>query len=124
MVARDSPRGELTELAKVKLVERANPDPTLGWDKKKEIKESCWILEERDGDFFCDCKFGFKGHLCDHTLGMHYRQETGMLEASDQVHCIVIVIVTILIPRFALFPCTRRGTEAAQWGLAGRKSTA
>ena len=63
VVARDSPRGELAELPKVKLDERANPDPTLGRDRKKEIKESCWILEERDGDFFCDCKFGFKGHL-------------------------------------------------------------
>ena len=48
------------------------------------------ILEERDGDFFCDCSLGFKGHLCDHTLGMHFRQETGRLEASEQVGVFLI----------------------------------
>ena len=90
LVARETPRGDLTELAKVKLVERENPSVALSWDEKVKIKESCWILEERDGDFFCDCSLGFKGHLCDHTLGMHYRQETGRLEASEQVGVFII----------------------------------
>jgi hypothetical protein len=75
VVARQTSRGSLSDLAKVKLTERASLS-NIHWDEKKQIKESCWILEERDGDFFCDCPVGFKGGLWDHTVGMHYRNET------------------------------------------------
>ena len=29
-----------------------------------EVRKSCWIIEERRGQFFCDCPLGFKGHMC------------------------------------------------------------
>ena len=38
VVARETPRGDLTELAKVKLVERENPSVALSWDEKVKIK--------------------------------------------------------------------------------------
>ena len=53
--------------------------------KRKKLRESCWIIEESNGDFFCDCEAGFKGHLCDHVIGMHYRNKTGKIEESEQV---------------------------------------
>ena len=84
VLGRKTPRGVLADVAKMKLEERANPSKK-SFDEKMKIKESCWIVEERDGDFFCDCESGFKGHLCQHTIGMHYRNKTGRVEESDQV---------------------------------------
>ena len=37
--SRETNYGDLTELAKVKLVERENPSVALGWDEKVRIKE-------------------------------------------------------------------------------------
>ena len=86
VLARTNPKSNssLSELAKVKLQERSNPS-SIPWDKKKEIKESCWVVEESENDFFCDCKEGVKGHLCCHCIGMHYRENTGRLEVSHSV---------------------------------------
>ena len=28
-----------------------------------EVRKSCWIIEERRGQFFCDYPLGFKGHM-------------------------------------------------------------
>ena len=30
------------------------------FDSLVKIRKSCWILEERGGDFFCDCPVGIK----------------------------------------------------------------
>ena len=84
VVGRQEPKGELTDLARAKLEERARPS-SLHFDDKKKIKESCWVVEERDGDFFCDCPEGFKGHLCKHTIGLHMRNDTGKVVVTDQV---------------------------------------
>jgi hypothetical protein len=59
VVSRQTPWGDLSELAKIKLEERTNPSDK-SWDEKRIIKGSFWILEERDGDFFCDCPSGLK----------------------------------------------------------------
>ena len=57
--------------ANIKLQEREsgkrNPEqPFLGL--RKEIKESRWIIEERNNDFYCGCEDGFKVQLCKHIL--------------------------------------------------------
>ena len=85
VVGRKEPRGELTSLAKVKLEERARPSTSLTLDEKKTIKESCWIVEKVDGDYFCDCRDGFKGHLCTHTICLRIRNNTVMVVVTDQV---------------------------------------
>ena len=59
--------GKLTELASVKLEERAFPS-NKSFDERMEIHSSCWVLEERDDDFFCDCPLGIKGKMCKHTV--------------------------------------------------------
>ena len=56
------------------------------FDEYKAMRNSCWLLEERDGDFFCDCPIGSKGKLCKHTVGMHYRQ--GFIEVTSQVRSV------------------------------------
>ena len=33
---------------------------TSSFDEYLTIRSSCWILEERDGDYFCDCPVGMK----------------------------------------------------------------
>ena len=53
-----------------KLEERKNPSLKT-WDEKKRILTACYLLEEREGDFFCDCFEGIKGRMCKHTVGMH-----------------------------------------------------
>ena len=83
-LGRRTPRGALPVLTKAKLGERANPS-NKSWDEKKKVNESCWIIVESNGDFFCDYEAGFKGHLCDHVIGMHYINKTGRIEESEQV---------------------------------------
>ena len=72
-----------------KLEERRYPS-TKPWDEKKKILTACYFLEERDGDFFCDCFEGIKGRMCKHTVGMHYRQKTGKLPVTEDVRSLPI----------------------------------
>ena len=50
------------------------------------IRTSCWIIEERDGDFFCDCLKGMKAKMCVHTIGMRYKE--GHLEPTSDVRAV------------------------------------
>ena len=74
---------------KEKLEERKYPSEKT-WDEKKSILTGCYFLEERQGDFFCDCFEGIKGRMCKHTVGMHYRQDTGKLPANDEIRSLPI----------------------------------
>ena len=49
----------LKERAKERLAHRKVPQSS-SFDDYIRIRSSCWILEERDGDFFCDCPVGMK----------------------------------------------------------------
>ena len=49
----------LKELAKERIMNRRVP-LSASFDQYMEIRSSCWILEERDGDYFCDCPVGMK----------------------------------------------------------------
>lgn len=52
----------LKELAKVRLANRELPASTT-FDEYIAMRSSCWIIEERDGDFFCDCPVGMKVYI-------------------------------------------------------------
>ena len=91
IIGRSKPHGDLKDLCKEKLIERSEPS-NKSFDEKQKMKESCWVLEERDGDFWCDCPEGFEGHLSSHTIGMHIRQQTGKVEVTDQVILVILLI--------------------------------
>ena len=49
----------LKERAKKRIQARDNPQSS-NFDDYLEVRSSCWILEERSGDFYCDCPVGMK----------------------------------------------------------------
>ena len=49
----------LKDLAKIRIANRELPDSET-FDEFMRMRTSCWILEERNGDFFCDCPVGIK----------------------------------------------------------------
>ena len=49
----------LKERAMERIQEREVPK-TKTFDDYLRIRTSCWIVEERDGDYFCDCPIGMK----------------------------------------------------------------
>ena len=75
----------LIQRAKNRISQRKSLDVN-SFKEYKDIRTSCWLLEERDNDFFCDCPIGMKGKLCKHTIGMRY--VTGKLEATSQVRSV------------------------------------
>ena len=97
----DSSGKSLKELAKTRLANRELPT-SPSFDAYLKMRSGCWIIEERDGDFFCDCPVGmkvkkyfhiyhiftylFKGKLCKHTVGMLYK--AGLLVASPDVRSV------------------------------------
>ena len=64
----------LKQLGKARLPERKLPTSD-SFDEYKKLRQSCWILEERNGDFYCDCPLGMKGKLCRHSVGLLYKTE-------------------------------------------------
>ena len=84
-----SSSGELLPKIKAKLEERARPS-SKSWDEKKKILTGCWLIEERDGDFWCDCYEGIRGRMCEHTPGMHFRQNTGRIPVTEDVRSLPI----------------------------------
>ena len=79
----------LKEKILAKLEERKHPS-NRSWDEKKKILSACFFVEERAGDFYCDCWEGIKGRMCEHTVGMHYRQKTGRLPVTEEVRSLPI----------------------------------
>ena len=57
------PEMSLKDHAKRRMKARLIPDNT-SFTEYLEIRKSCWIIEEREGQFYCDCPIGMKGHLC------------------------------------------------------------
>ena len=60
----DSLEKSLKERAKERMANRAVP-MLDDFDESMKIRRSCWIVEELDGDFFCDCPKGMKVYLMD-----------------------------------------------------------
>jgi hypothetical protein len=46
--------GPLIDLAKQRLKTRGSPSFS-SFDDFKKVRQSCWIIEESGGEFFCDC---------------------------------------------------------------------
>ena len=75
----------LKERAKERIKQRETPDHNT-FQQYLDTRCSCWLLEERNGDFFCDCPVAMKGKLCHHTVGMAYLQ--GKLEVTSEVRSV------------------------------------
>ena len=52
----------LQERAKERFVQRGVPDCTT-FGSYEKIRTSCWIIEEKEGEFFCDCFEGSKARV-------------------------------------------------------------
>ena len=48
-----------------------------------DIRASCWIVEKKTGQFYCDCYNGIKGRFCKHAIGLMYK--TGDLTVTEDV---------------------------------------
>ena len=44
----------LKKLAKIRIKDRGEPCSS-SFNELMQLRQSCWIIEERDRDFFCDC---------------------------------------------------------------------
>ena len=71
--------------AKARLESRALPTNN-SYDEYMVERTSCWILEEVNGDFYCDCREGSNGKFCKHSIGMLY--VTGGLVAEPDVRSV------------------------------------
>ena len=52
----------LKRLAKQRITKRGEPGFD-SFDSYMEIRKSCWIIEERDGQYYWDCPVGMKVHI-------------------------------------------------------------
>ena len=100
LVSRDLDRGEVSGLwavtssssdvsrlqdrARERLLNRACPSSTT-FDAYVKMRTSCRIIEQRDGDYLCDCFEGCKGKLCQHSNGMRYVNGDLVPEADVRV---------------------------------------
>ena len=75
----------LQDRAKERMLHRAIPSCST-FDSFAKMRQSCWILEEKDGEFYCDCFEGIKGRLCKHSIGMMYF--AGYLSPEDDVRSV------------------------------------
>ena len=73
--------------AKKRIEERGKPT-AASFQEYSELRSSCWLIEERDGDYYCDCPISMKGKLCKHTNGLNYMN--GKLEVTSQVRSVPI----------------------------------
>ena len=71
----------LQDRARERLLHRACPSSKT-FDDYVKMRTSCWILEQRNGDYYCDCYDGCKGKLCQHSNGMKYL-EGGLVPEAD-----------------------------------------
>ena len=75
----------LKERAKDRIKQREKPDHNT-FQQYLDVRCSCWLLEERNGEYYCDCPVAMKGKLCHHTVGMSYLQ--GKLEVTSEVRSV------------------------------------
>ena len=80
---------ELMPKVKAKMEERKNPS-SKPWDEKKKILTSCYLIEERENDFYCNCYKGIQGRMCENTIGMYFRPKSGKIPLTEDVRSIPI----------------------------------
>ena len=64
-----NPETNLKNVAKIRIKEREIPSCD-SFDEYIKVRSSCWILEERRGDFYCDCPVGMK--VIPYTTDLYY----------------------------------------------------
>ena len=80
---------ELMPKVKAKLEERKTPSAKQ-WDEKKKIVTSCHLIEEKGNDFYCDCYEGIRGRMCEHTIGMYFRNKFGKIPVTEDIRSLPI----------------------------------
>ena len=75
----------MKDLAKLRFENRRLPQSKT-FEEYTKMRSSCWILEEVEGEFFCDCPIGMKGKLCKHTVGMMFKTE--VLAVTSEVRSV------------------------------------
>ena len=73
----------LKDLAKSRMALRTDSTSSKSFNEFIQTRSSCWLVERREGLFFCDCYNGIKGRICKHAVGLMYK--TGDLEVTDDV---------------------------------------
>ena len=73
----------LKELAKKRIALRNDASFAPTFDDFLKIRSSCWLVERRGGEYYCDCFNGIKGRLCKHAIGIMYK--TGDLMVTEDV---------------------------------------
>ena len=53
------------------------------FDDHMTRRSSCWILEQRGENFYCDCPKGSRGFICKHFVGLSYK--LGLLQVTEDV---------------------------------------
>ena len=53
------------------------------FDDHMARRTSCWIVEQRGSNFYCDCPKGSRGLICKHFVGLSYR--LGILQVTEDV---------------------------------------
>ena len=76
---------KLQDRARERLLHRECPS-TTSFEEYAKMRTSCYIIEEKEGDFFCDCYEGSKGKLCKHSVGMSYF--VGNMIVEDDVRAV------------------------------------
>ena len=79
--------GSLKERAKERIKMRGAPN-FESFDHYKDVRTSCWIVEETSGNFYYDCHGGMKVKQCWHEVGLMYKK--GTLEVTSEVRSIPI----------------------------------
>ena len=75
----------LQDRARERILNRECPS-TTSFEEYSKMRTSCYKIEEREGEFFCDCYEGSKGKLCKHSVGMNYF--VGNLNVEDDVRAV------------------------------------
>ena len=68
--------------AKKRFAMRSDPSLPGSFEEFLQLRSSCWIIEEKGKQYFCDCYNGIKGKLCKHSVGIMYKTKT-LLETED-----------------------------------------
>ena len=68
------PDKSLMELAKIRVETRGNPITAnySSYSHWRNVRTSCWIVEQVGREFYCDCPIGMTGKLCKHSMALCY----------------------------------------------------
>ena len=69
--------------AKKRFALRQDPSVATTLEEFVRTRSSCWIIEEKGGQYYCDCFSGIKGKLCKHSVGLMYK--TKILTETEDV---------------------------------------